>query len=89
MVTTTPSDEKFQPIEPGAINGRLVSEDQTGLHPRIVIDVPSIDEHIKKVESAGGKIVMQKMKIADAGFYARVADPKGNVIGIFQNFGNC
>ncbi len=84
LVTTTPSDENMRPKEPGAINGGLLKKDPTGEHPVLVIDVPSIDEHIKKIESAGGKVVMPKMEIGDFGLYARVADTEGNIIGIWQ-----
>jgi len=72
------------PTEPGAINGGLLKKDPTGEHPLIVIDVPSIDEHINKIESAGGKVVMPTMKVGDFGLYARVSDTEGNVIGIWQ-----
>ena len=84
LATTTPSDENMRPKELGAINGGLLKKDPTGQHPVLVIDVPSIDEHIKKIESAGGKVVMPKMEIGDFGLYARVADTEGNVIGIWQ-----
>jgi len=85
LATTCKSDPKtMKPTEPGAINGGLLPKDPTGEHPIIVIDVPSMDEHIKKIESAGGKVVMPTMKIGDFGLYARVADTEGNVIGIWQ-----
>jgi len=89
MVTTTPSDDKMKPIEPGAINGGLLPKDPTGGHPVIVIDVPSVEEHIKKVESAGGKTVMPMFKIGEFGLYARVSDTEGNVIGIWQTLVKC
>ena len=89
MATTTPSDEKMHPKEPGAINGGLLPKDSTGSHPMIVIDVPSIDEHIKKVESGGGKTIMPKIEVGKFGLYARVEDTEGNVIGIWQTLGNC
>ena len=89
LATTTPSDEKMHPKEPGAINGGLLPKDPTGSHPMIVIDVPSIDEHIKKIESSGGKTVMPVMKIGEFGLYARVSDTEGNIIGIWQALGNC
>ncbi|WP_316506576.1 VOC family protein [Nitrosopumilus sp.] len=89
MATTTPSDEKMKPKEPGAINGGLLPKDPTGAHPVIVIDVPSLDEHIKKVESAGGKTVMPKMQVGNFGLYARVKDTEDNIIGIWQTLGNC
>jgi len=85
IVTTCKTDPKtMMPTEPGAINGGLLKKDPTGEHPLIVIDVPSVDEHIKKIESAGGKVVMPTMKVGDFGLYARVADTEGNVIGIWQ-----
>ena len=89
LATTTPSDEKMHPKEPGAINGGLLPKDPTATHPMIVIDVPSIEEHIKKVESSGGKTVMPVMKIGEFGLYARVSDTEGNIIGIWQALGNC
>ena len=90
MVTTTDSDPKtMKPKEPGAINGGLLPKDPTGNSPVIVIDVPSVDDHIKKIESAGGKTVMPKMQVGDFGLYARIADTEGNVIGIWQTLNQC
>ena len=84
MATTTPSDENMRPTEPGSINGGLLPKDPTGQHPVIVIDVASIEDHIKTIESAGGKIIMPAVKVGEFGIYARVADTEGNVIGIWQ-----
>jgi len=84
MVTTTPSDENMRPKDPGAINGGLLARDPTGQHPVIVIDVPSIEEHIKKIESFGGKVIMPAIKVGEFGLYARVADTEGNTLGIRQ-----
>ena len=89
MATTTPIDEKMKPKESGAINGGLFPKDPTCEHPVVVIDVPSVEEHIKKVESAGGKTVMPVLKMGEFGLYARVSDTEGNVIGIWQTLGNC
>ena len=89
MATTTPSDENMKPKEVGSINGGLFPKDPTGSHPVIVIDVPSLDDHIKKIESAGGKVIMPKLQVGNFGLYARVSDTEGNVIGIWQTIGNC
>ena len=89
LATTTPSDENMKPKETGSINGGLVPKDPTGSHPVIVIDVPSIDEHIKKVESAGGKTITSKLQVGNFGLYARVSDTEGNIIGIWQTIGKC
>ena len=72
----------MKPKEPGAINGGLLPKDPTGTNPVIVIDVPSLDEHIKKIKSVGGKTVMPKMQVGNFGLYARVKDTEGNVTGI-------
>ena len=84
MVTTTPSDENMKPKDVGAINGGLLAKDPTGQHPIIVIDVPSVDDHIKKIESSGGKVIMPAIKVGEFGMYARVEDTEGNVIGLWQ-----
>ena len=88
MVTATPSDENMKPKEPGSINGGLTAKDPTGQHPVIVIDVPSIEDHLKKIESSGGKIIMPAIKVGEFGMYARVADTEDNVIGIWQVLGS-
>lgn len=89
LVTTTPTDEKMKPTEPGAINGGMLPKDPTGPHPVIVIDVPSVEDHLQKIESAGGKIVMPTIKVGEFGLYARVSDTEGNVIGVWQTLANC
>ena len=89
LAITTPSDEKMHPNEPGSINGGLLPKNPSGEHPVIVIDVPSVEEHLKKIESAGGKTVMPIVKVGDFGLYARISDPEGNVIGIWQTLKSC
>jgi len=85
MVTTTPSTDKG-PTNPGAINGGLVQRDnQSAKEPVLVIDVPNLDEHLKKIEAAGGKVVMPKMQVGDMGLYARVTDTEENIIGVWQD----
>lgn len=86
MALTTDSDpQTMQPKNPGAINGGMLKKDPTGENPILVIGVDSVDEHIKKVEDAGGKTIMPKMSIGQFGFYARVADTEGNIIGIWES----
>jgi len=87
MVTTVETDQQTMiPKTPGAINGGLMKRDPaTGVHPVIVIDVQDLDTHLKRIENAGGKVVMPKMDIGDFGVYARVSDTEGNIIGVWQN----
>ena len=47
------------------------------------IGVPSVDEHIKKIESAGGK-VLNKLPVPGWGYMAMCLDTEGNLFGIWE-----
>jgi len=81
----TPVDKNRMPKEAGAINGGLFKKDKTGQYPIIVINVRSIDTYITKIKEAKGKVVMPKIAVGDMGFYARIKDTEGNIIGIWEN----
>ena len=88
MAESTASDEKTHaPKEPGAINGGLFQRPKEAPHPCIYVGVASIDETLKKVQSAGGKVVTPNTPIPGMGAFARVADTEGNVVGLFQTRG--
>ncbi|MBI4181869.1 MAG: VOC family protein [Candidatus Aenigmarchaeota archaeon] len=85
MVSTVEVDKKTRmPKEAGAINGGIMPRQAPGESPVVVINVPSLDSTLKKVQKAGGRIVMPKMTVMDMGYYARVTDSEGNVIGIWE-----
>jgi predicted enzyme related to lactoylglutathione lyase len=84
MASTTDVDEQQMPKEPGAINGGLFQRPAEAPHPCIYVDVPSIDEALAKVQSAGGKVVTPNTPIPGMGAYARISDTEGNIIGLFQ-----
>ena len=88
-IKTVETDEKMMPKEVGAINGGMLKRDEendpSGTKPVIVINVPNVEEHCKKVEEAGGKVVMPVMKVGDMGMYARVEDTEKNIIGLWQD----
>ena len=85
IVMTTLTNENQMPQAPGAINGGMMKRSDKVKSPVITIDVPNIDEHLKKIEEAGGKVVVPKMAVGDMGFSAYIADTEGNVIGVWQN----
>ena len=86
MLTTVPMDENHKPKELGAINGGMYKREKGfSKTPVVVIGVTSLDESARKVESAGGKVVLPKVKIADMGLYAQVEDTEGNIIGLWQD----
>ena len=86
MVMTGPSDPETGPSEPGFINGGMFkrSEEFPGKGPNIVVDVPSIDDVLRKVEAAGGKTVNEKMPVGDMGFAGYFTDTEGNLIGLWE-----
>jgi len=79
MVTTGPETEL-----PG-INGGFAKKMPNV--PTVVntIIVDDIDDYIKKVEDAGGKLMMPKMAIPGMGFQAYCVDPGGVSIGLYQS----
>lgn len=85
IVTTVATDEKQMPKEVGAINGGMMKRTPDMKGPVIVINVPNVEEHLKKIESAGGKVIMSVQKVMEMGLYARIEDTEGNVIGIWQD----
>jgi uncharacterized protein len=81
MAYAAKTDKKHMVSEKGAINGGLFKREKKARVPIVVIGVASINETIKKVKTAGGKLVTPKTPIPN-GSYARVADTEGNVIGL-------
>jgi uncharacterized protein len=71
------------PKEPGINGGLVVNKDA---QPRTVntIAVENLDEFMKKVEAAGGKIVVPKMAIPGVGWLAYFNDTEGNLVGMHQ-----
>lgn len=85
-VHTTPIDEATrQPLKPGAINGGIMKKSDIAKAPIFAVHVDSIDEKVKVIESAGGKVVMPKMDMMGMGFYAYVTDNDGNVLGLWED----
>ncbi len=86
MAYAAETDENHMVAERGAINGGMFPRSPEARAPIVVIGVASIDETIKKVVAAGGKVVTPKTPIPN-GSYARIADCEGNVIGIADSSG--
>ena len=85
IVTTTPSDERGQPTESGAINGGMFARQSDVSTPVITVDVADIDAALGKVEELGGSVVRAKQAVGDMGFAAYFADSEGNHLGLWQS----
>jgi len=70
--------------QPG-INGGLSKRTESQPSTVNTIDVPSVDEFVKKVEKNGGKIVVPKHAIPGVGYIAYFEDPEGNMFGMMQD----
>jgi predicted enzyme related to lactoylglutathione lyase len=65
----------------GAMHGYM----HEGPQMRFYVYTPDIDAKLAEVEAAGGKVISPKLFINDAiGNIAHVADPNGNVFGLWD-----
>lgn len=85
MAMTAESDMKG-PKKPGTINGGFYEKtaDMPEQHPSVVISVDDIEEHIKTIKEAGGKILGEPMDIPKVGKYVSFVDSEGNRLSIMQ-----
>ena len=84
MAMTTDSGEDGSPREPGGINGGFYKRESKNDHPSIVVETESIDDTVKAIEKAGGKVTNPKHAIGEWGFMADFMDPEGNEIGLWE-----
>src|SRR5262245_40335283 len=49
------------------------------------VDVPNVDDYVKKVTDLGGQIALPKMPIPGVGWLAYAKDTDGNIFGMMQN----
>jgi len=71
---------------PGAINGGFFQRkpDWPAQHPSVVIAVDDIKASMKKVASAGGKVLGEPMEIPGIGQYVSFVDTEGNRVSVLQ-----
>lgn len=84
LLGTAPSGKDGAPTEPGAINGGMLERQKPILSPVITIEVDSIDESLKRIETLGGRVVRGKQPVGNIGYAAYFADSEGNVLGLWQ-----
>jgi len=77
MLTTGPEDQ------PG-INGAIAPREEQFTVPINTVDVESVDDVARRIESAGGTIVVPKRAVPGVGWLVYFADTEGNVSGAMQ-----
>ncbi len=86
LANTTETDENGMPKNPGAINGGFYmrEKDTPAQHPSVVIGVDDINDAMRKVTEAGGKVLGEPVEIPGYGMYVSFFDTEGNRSGIMQ-----
>jgi predicted enzyme related to lactoylglutathione lyase len=86
LATTTELDENRRPKQPGAINGGFYprTDDPVSHAPSVVIAVDNLQDHIKKVTAAGGKIIGEPMQIPGVGLWVSFFDTEDNRVSMLQ-----
>ena len=88
-INTAESDEKGMHLKPGSIDGGMFQKHESHDQISVMVTVESVDEHLKKVESLGGQISMQKTQVGNYGIMAQIIDTEGNRIGLWQFLEHC
>jgi len=85
LATTTETGDDG-PKRPGAINGGFYQRraDWPAQYPSVVVAVDDIGQAIKKVATAGGKVLGEPMEIPGVGQYVSFEDTEGNRVAMLQ-----
>ncbi len=85
LAHTAETDEKGMVTTPGTINGGFFEKNpQWPAQTSVVISVTDINEAIKKITDAGGKVLGEPMDIPGVGKYVSFHDTEGNRASILQ-----
>lgn len=86
LADTAETDENRMIKTKGAINGGFFEykKEEGFEYPHVVISVDNIEQSMKMVEKAGGKIMGKPMDIPTVGKYAAIIDSEGNHVGMLQ-----
>ena len=71
------------PDEPG-IDGGLAKRTEFWQSVTPIIDVPDLDEFVRRIETEGGTIVEPRTTIPGVGYLASFKDTEGNVLAVLQ-----
>ncbi len=84
-VTIMP-EMNYASFETGAVPGggfMKVEEMKPGMTNYILVE--DIEATIAKAEELGGKLIHEKEEVPEMGWYALLADPDGNIFGIWKS----
>ena len=64
--------------------GGLAPRDEGFTQPRSYVEVDSIDDTVAAASDAGATVLMEKSEISPTSWWAVIADPDENVIGLYE-----
>ena len=64
--------------------GDLAPRDEGFNQPRSYVEVDSIDDTLAKATASGGTVLQGKQQISETSWWAVLADPDGNHIGLYE-----
>lgn len=64
--------------------GGLAPRSDDFTQPRSYVEVDSIDDAIALAKANGGTVLMERQPISETSWWAVVADPDGNHIGLYE-----
>jgi predicted enzyme related to lactoylglutathione lyase len=83
LLTKRISEKDLYP-RPFEVNGAIISRDSQRTAPIVTISVDDMDATLRKIEEAGGKVLVSKTPFGSIGFTAYFRDTEGNVMGLWQ-----
>lgn len=87
LVSTTEMDEDGWPKEAGRINGGFYpKKEDSAPYPTLVISVDDINESIRNITKAGGKVLGEPVEIPGYGWYVSFIDTEKNRVSIMEPF---
>jgi len=86
VVTTTETGTDGTPKRPGAINGGFFPKkpDWPAQYPSVVIAVDDMENAMKRVADAGGRVLGEPMEIPGIGTYVSFFDTEGNRVSMLR-----
>jgi len=77
-------DEKAVSQRPFEVNGAILKRSKIVTEPVVTISVADMEDTLKRIEKAGGKVLVDKTEFGKRGYTAYFRDTEGNVMGLWQ-----
>ena len=70
--------------EENAVEGGMMKRQHPGQPIVNYVDIPSVEDHMKKVRELGGEVVVPKMPVPGMGYFAVCRDTENNMFGLWE-----